>query len=239
MAVKIRQLAAIFILNIVGAALLLSWYLPGGEPRHGFWFALDKQIFYFFNNLLTQSQPYMYLVAITNLRAFDLVSFFCMLGIFYAFYRKEDAIGKRRLFCMGVAMLLSAVLVKQFGNLLDYTRRSPTRFFEGVNLVSVLSGIPAKDGSVECFPSDHTMMLLIFASFMLRYFGRGVLPRCAAVVIIFSLPRILGGAHWFTDSAVGALGYVCIAMSWLLLTPAADTFIAWLAAKVPLKYFTH
>ncbi len=231
---KARNLAAICILNLLGIALLLSWYLPEG---HGFWFGADKNIFYFFNDLLTQSRVYLYLVALTNLRAFDVVGFVAMLSVFYGFYRRMNAEGRRYMFCMGVAMLVSAVIVKQFDNIFACDRLSPTVFFQDANRVSVLSGWPAKDASGTSFPSDHGMMLLIFASFMLRYFGFAALPRCAAIIIVFSLPRIMGGAHWFSDSAVGALAYIFIIMSWILLTPASDKFIAWLARRVPRKYF--
>ena len=42
-----KKFLSIIGLNILGAALFLSWYLPAD---HGFWFAIDKSVFYFFNS---------------------------------------------------------------------------------------------------------------------------------------------------------------------------------------------
>lgn len=68
---KTKNLLYIIILNIMGAALFLSWYLP---ENHGFWFEIDKSIFYFFNNLLVENKAFMYLVGVTNMRVFDSVA---------------------------------------------------------------------------------------------------------------------------------------------------------------------
>ena len=56
------RLPLILLLNVVGFALFLSWYLP---VNHGFWFPLDAAIFHFFNNGLVESRPFLWLVALT------------------------------------------------------------------------------------------------------------------------------------------------------------------------------
>ncbi|EOS92839.1 membrane-bound phosphatase [Erwinia tracheiphila PSU-1] len=35
-----------------------------------------------------------------------------------------------------------------------------------------------------------------------------------AMTLIFSAPRIMIGAHWFTDVAAGSLAIVLVGMSW-------------------------
>ncbi len=97
------------------------------------------------------------------------------------------------MFCMGLALLISAIIVKQFDNSLSIDRASPTAFFSDVNRVSILSGWPAKDKSATSFLGDHGMMLLIFSSFMLRYFGKKPFLQSSLGFIVFSLPRIMGG----------------------------------------------
>jgi len=57
------------------------------------------------------------------------------------------------------------------------------------------------------------------------------------VFLVFSLPRIMSGAHWFTDVAVGSISIVLVVLSWVLLTPLSDKVIAWLEPKLPLKLF--
>ncbi len=57
---------------------------------------------------------------------------------------------------------------------------------------------------------DHGMMLLIFASFMWRYFGRRALGVALIIFVVFAFPRVMIGAHWFSDIAVGSLTAVLI-----------------------------
>ena len=235
---KQENLKWIIICNILGVLLFGSWYIT---QFSGFWFEIDKAIFYVFNEQLTLSRAFMYFVAFINLRAFDIVAFVAMLGIFYSYYRKSNVEGKRWLFCVGVAMLLSAIVMKQFDRMLEFDRASASIYFEqlyhNVNFVSELSGWPSKDRSASSFPGDHGMMLLIFVVFMWKYMGKAAFYKALAVFVIFSFPRIMGGAHWFTDVFVGSMSFALVILSWILLSPAADIFIDWLEKKVPLRYF--
>lgn len=233
-----KNVKKLLICNILGALLFLSWLLP---ENHGFWFNIDKNIFYFFNNMLTESKAFMYFVSFINLRGFDIIAFIGMLIIFYDYFVKKDIKGKRLLFCTGVAMLLTAVLVKQTLSFLPFDRTSPTIFFKetmhmSVNLISDLSGWNTKCRSSDCFPGDHGIMLLIFASYMWRYCDFTAFKKCLIVFIIFSLPRIMGGAHWFTDVAVGSISTNLLFTSWILLTPFSDKIIAWLEKTLPLNW---
>ena len=49
---------------------------------------------------------------------------------------------------------------------------------------------------------------------MLRYFGRGAFAVALLITLVFSLPRVMIGAHWFTDIAVGSLSVVLVGASW-------------------------
>lgn len=237
---KKKNLQWIIICNILGVVLFFSWYIT---HLSGFWFEIDKAIFYTFNQMLTTSKAFMYFVAFINLRAFDIVAFVTMLSIFYSYYRKSNVEGKRWLFCVGVAMIFSAIIMKQFDKMLAFDRISASGYFEqlyhNVNFVSQLSGWPAKDYSASSFPGDHGMMLLIFVAFMWKYIGKSAFFKALAVFIIFSFPRIMGGAHWFTDVFVGSMSFALVILSWILLSPAADIFIEWLEKRVPLRYFLY
>ena len=233
-----KKFLSIIGLNILGAALFLSWYLPAD---HGFWFAIDKSVFYFFNNLVAESRPFLYLVAFTNFRAFDAVAFLIMAVLFFLYFRKKDARGKRWMFAMGIAMLLSIILVKLVDNRLGIDRPSASAYFdslhEHVNFVSKMTGWHVKDRSATSFPGDHGMCLLIFTSFLGLYLGKKSCWSGIVVFLVLSLPRIMSGAHWFTDVAVGSISIVLVVLSWVLLTPLSDKVIAWLEPKLPLKLF--
>lgn len=227
-----KNLPAILLLNLLGVALFLSYYLPA---NHGFWFPIDASIFFYFNQHLATSPGFLKLVAVTNNRLFDGCSLLAMGLLYLSFYLRQEPEGRRRLLVTGVVMLLTAVVLNQLGHLLPVQHRSPSLYFPHVNRVSELTGIPTKDASSDSFPGDHGMMLIIFACFMGRYFTRGAFALALAIVVIFSLPRLMIGAHWFTDIAVGSLSVVLVGMSWWLLTPACDRVIEWLNNWLPGK----
>ncbi|MDX5626457.1 MULTISPECIES: phosphatase PAP2 family protein [unclassified Brenneria] len=228
-----RNALSILLLNIVGIGLFLSWYLP---PDHGFWFSLDRHIFFYFNHQLTQSTLFLKLVAIANLRAFDACALIVMGLLYLSFYLKAAPPERRRLLIIGIVMLISALVLNQLGHLLPVRHTSPTLYFHDIYRVSDLTDIPAKDASKDSFPGDHGMMLMVFAAFMLRYFSRTAFAIAVAIVIIFSLPRVMIGAHWFTDIAVGSLSVVLVGLSWWLLTPASDTLINLLHRYLPGRF---
>lgn len=225
-----RHLPTILLLNVLGIALFLSWYIP---VNHGYWFKIDSAIFFYFNQHLLSSPSFLHLVAITNNRAFDVISLLCMGVLYLYFYMKETSAGRRRLIVTGLVMLLTAVVLNQLGHLLPVSHPSPTLTFENINRVSELTGIPTKDASSDSFPGDHGMMLMIFACFMLRYFSRGAFAIALLIVIIFSLPRVMIGAHWFTDIAVGSLSVVLVGTSWVLMTPLSDKIINAINRRLP------
>ncbi|MFJ5363622.1 phosphatase PAP2 family protein [Pectobacterium punjabense] len=226
------RLSSILVLNILGIGLFLSWYLP---ENHGFWLTLDSHIFFYFNRLLVDSPTFLHLVAITNNRAFDGCALIAMGLLYLSFYVKATPVERRRLLIIGFIMLLTAVVLNQAGHLLPVQHASPTLYFSDINRVSDLTGIPTKDASSDSFPGDHGMMLMIFAAFMLRYFTRTAFAIGLTIMVVFSLPRIMIGAHWFTDIAVGSLSVVLVGLSWWLLTPASDAAIALLNQLLPKK----
>ncbi|MGL5607015.1 MAG: phosphatase PAP2 family protein, partial [Aeromonas veronii] len=144
---------------------------------------------------------------------------------------------RRQLVAMGIVMLLSALVINQLGHRLPVERPSPTLMVADALRVTQISGIPTKDSSGDSFPGDHALFLMIFAGFALRYLPRWAGVTALLMVPIFSAPRILAGAHWFTDVYVGALGLATLCLPWLLLTPLADRLIERIAprlARVPL-----
>lgn len=228
-----RNLPLILLFNLLGVALFLSWFLPA---NHGGWYTLDSAIFFFFNRHLATDPAFLHLIAITNNRAFDVISLLAMGLLYLYFYLKQDAAGRRRLVITGVVMLLTAVVLNQLGHLLPVKHPSPTLTFDNIYRVSELTGIPTKDASSDSFPGDHGMMLIIFSCFMLRYFGRRAFAVALLITLLFSLPRVMIGAHWFTDIAVGSLSVVLVGASWVLMTPCSDWIVDRLNRLLPGKH---
>lgn len=164
-----KNLGKIIFLNAVGLTIFFSWYLPA---EHGFWFTLDKSIFYYFNEQLQPESSFTYFVGLTNVRHFDIISLMAMLALYGYYYSKQDHLGKRKMWFIGVTMLFFAVILNQLGHLIPVQRCSPTGFFENIHRVSKMLVFKTKDYSGDSFPGDHGLMLMIYAGFMLRYFGK-------------------------------------------------------------------
>lgn len=225
------RIPLILLLNIAGLALFLSWYLPA---NHGFWLPLDSAIFHFFNQGLATNRAYVWLLAITNNRAFDGCSLLAMGGLMLSFWLKEQQAGRRRILIIGLVMLLAAVVVNQLAqHLMPVKRASPSLYFPDSYRVSSLLHISTKDASKDSFPGDHGMMLLIFSTFMWRYFGRKACAVALVIVVVFAFPRVMIGAHWFTDIVVGSLSAVLIGMPWILLTSLSEKTIALIDRYLP------
>jgi membrane-associated phospholipid phosphatase len=224
----------IILLNVAGLALFLSWYLP---VNHGFWFPLDSGILLFFNHKLVESRAFLWLVAITNNRAFDGCSLLAMGCLMLWFWRQETSAGRRRIIIIGLVMLLIAVVLNQLASaIIPVKRSSPTLYFSDIYRVSELLHISTKDASKDSFPGDHGMMLLIFASVIWRYFGRKAFVVALIIFMVFAFPRVMIGAHWFTDIAVGSLSVALIGLPWCLMTPLSDNLIAFFDRYLPHKF---
>ncbi|ARD59947.1 hypothetical protein Y71_08475 [Kosakonia radicincitans DSM 16656] len=218
------RLPLIILLNAIGLALFMCWYLP---VNHGFWFPLDSAIFHFFNRGLVENRAWLWLVALTNNRAFDACSLVAMGCLMLSFWLPADRTGRRRVVIIGLTMLLIAVVVNQLAqHLMPVQRASPSLYFTDIHRVSELLDFPTKDASKDSFPGDHGMMLLIFAAVMWRYFGKKAFGIALIIFVVFAFPRVMIGAHWFTDIAVGSLSAVLIGLPWCLLTPLSDKIIA-------------
>ncbi|WP_284972579.1 phosphatase PAP2 family protein [Atlantibacter hermannii] len=226
------RLPLIVLMNLAGLALFFSWLLL---PGHGFWFPVDAGVFRFFNNLLTENRAFLWLVAITNNRAFDGCSLVAMGLLMLSYWVKETPYGRRQIIIMGVVMLLTAVVLNQLGQMIPVQRHSPTLFFTDINRVSDLLNVPTKDASKDSFPGDHGMMLMIFCGFMLRYFRVRAFAISLIIFVVFSLPRMMIGAHWFTDIFVGSLSVILVGLPWVLMTPLSDIIITRLNHYLPGK----
>ena len=225
-----KNFVKIICLNAVGLAIFFSWYLPA---EHGFWFTLDRNIFYYFNEQLLPGSIFTYIVGLTNMRHFDIISLMAMLALYGYYYLQQDHYGKRKMWFIGITMLFFAVVLNQLGHLLPVQRCSPTGFFEDIHRISKMLAFKAKDYSFDSFPGDHGLMLMIYAGFMLKYFGKKAFAGSCVILMIFVLPRIMAGAHWFTDIAVGSLSIALVGLSWVLLTPLSDRCIVLLDKMIP------
>lgn len=216
-------LPRILLYNLLGIGLVLVWL----SPSLLIWETLDDAIFFTTNAWLHEdNQTWVLFVAATNNRWFDVASFLALLGLFL-WAMSRDPIREGRLLRwggIGLTMLLTAgVLSQAVRYAIPYSHPSPTLVYEESVRVTELVGFSTKAVSADSFPGDHGMMLMLFTAFVWRFSGRTVGAASAVGVVIFSTPRILGGAHWFSDIYMGALSICLITLPWVLCTPVAPS----------------
>ncbi|MGM0703308.1 MAG: phosphatase PAP2 family protein [Pseudomonadota bacterium] len=220
----------ILLCNLLGAALIASWL----HPSLTLWEELDDAVFFLTNAWLQDADTlWVHLVAITNHRAFDVTSLLVLLVTFvWAMRRDSTPSPTPRLLRwggIGLTMLITAVVLAQGVRLVvPYGHPSPTHVYDDVNLVSQLVDFSTKDGSGNSFPGDHGVNLFLFTAFMWRFAGYRIALASLFLTLLLSAPRILSGAHWFSDVWFAALAINLIAAPWILLTPLGP----WLADTI-------
>jgi membrane-associated phospholipid phosphatase len=211
---------ALLATNITGAVLLLSWWFEGSFSRE-YWDMLDQKVFYFLNGSLETGHTWQLMWGIANRRSFDLVSGIIMM-LLYAHFAFADG-GKylrERIAIFIVIVLFSAVIIELVKFTMDIRRQSPTRILQPVFFLSdLVPHVNPKDSSGNSFPGDHTLVLSLWTAYMWFFARRWYGIAMIFVTIVFSMPRLVAGAHWLTDDVVGSLSPTLMSVGWLIFTP--------------------
>jgi len=204
--------------SVISIALLASWFV---EPTRSVWMALDLRFFWATNDTLAWGRPWQTLWAAANFRAVDLIPAVLMVGLYghYVFRRGRDQLA--RWFAVGLMLTGLLVAAKRFADALSVVnRRSPTLVFADAHRLSdLVPWIPTKDTAVDSFPGDHSMVLLICAGVLSFYLPRAWAVIAWIIAVVFTMPRLMSGAHWLSDNLVGSLALALFLLTWVLATP--------------------
>jgi len=100
------------------------------------------------------------------------------------------------------------------------SRPSPTVVHsDALRLSQLVSWIPTKDISGDGFPGGHAVVLLICAGVITYYLPRAYELAAWVLEVVFTVPRIVSGAHWLTDNLVGSVAVAGFVRSYVLATP--------------------
>ena len=198
----------LFFWTLLGfAGLLLGswWWLPSGL----YWDLLDEKLFFLINDSFSGHPVWQWLWAITNYRPFDLILLLLITLPFYntLHFKTHSKTTLLANFLVLVSVAFSLRIFIEY--ILGIERLSPTMVFQSITFLHHLVPLPCKDKAIGCFPGDHAMISLVWF-FLLLEKGDNKL-RCYGlfVVVLASLPRIMSGAHWFSDDAVGSIAVAC------------------------------
>lgn len=208
------------LLNALGLAIIISWIMPSFT----LWTHLDARIFWFFNHTLSaDNSVWTTLMAAMNNRFHDLAVMLMMLALMGLGCQRDPKGSWPRWFGIGVTMVLTAgVTALLVRYLVVYTHVSPTLHYPQATRITELVDFSTKAISNSSFPGDHGIMAMIFTAFMLKFGDRLVRALSLIVLVLAATPRVIVGAHWFTDLLVGSLAIVLLILPWVLCTPLAE-----------------
>ncbi len=213
----------IFFYNFLGFALIASWWLPSVL----FWTKLDDDVFFFFNQFVSPVYPrWVETMALLNTRAFDKVMFgVLVIMLFFAMVRDKNGSWPKWLAIGLIMSAVGALLGEMLHMDLLAARPSPTVWHDDVNILNNYTYLNAKATASNSFPSDHGVLAMVFASFMLRFADRLIASLSVALAIFVTLPRILVGGHWVSDVYFGALAIVLVVLPWILCNSYISSLI--------------
>ncbi|ART80773.1 phosphatase PAP2 family protein [Oceanisphaera avium] len=207
-----------FGLHVLALLLFFSWFF-------GYWQGIDESIFWWFNAKLLSVPGFAYLVAFVNQRWIDGAVALLMAGFVFSYAWQLKGRERAKIGCLLVLMAGCFSLQAAIGSALPIERPSPTIVYENAERVSLLvPNIKGKDASGDSFPSDHGIGFATFLLFAIYRFPRRYLYIVAPLVLVLAMPRVMSGAHWFTDFICGSIPLALITGAWLFHTPLADKF---------------
>ncbi len=214
----------IVVCALIGIALILSWLVLAPH----LWIALDEGIFRFFNQFIDPQYPmWAKILALLNTKGFDFVMAGVMGTLLIPAITSCSRPDRRRYWASVILWMLFAFLVIHLlcKLTITYHRPSPTISIEGAKRLSKIVDIPHREVSSRCFPSNHGIILIIFSAFLFHFSRRWIAWTSVLLIILLTAPRIMVGAHWFSDTYMGALAFVLLTVPWFLVLPYTSKVI--------------
>ncbi|MBS0615952.1 MAG: phosphatase PAP2 family protein [Verrucomicrobia bacterium] len=240
------KLKPLLFCHLVIAILLGTFFWPATRP---FWDAIDLSVFKTLNGTLKHHHYLQVFWALINHQLTDWIEDLVFITFFVLAIRAAPRGERLRRTAQCLFLLLFAACVIFFVNRMlfresfDIPRDSPTIVVPHATRISdEVFWLKIKDDSTSSFPGDHATTLLLFAGGYTLIAGWR-LGRWAFLYALFrALPRLIAGAHWFTDIAVGSMSITLFFLGWAYLTPihvwgtrAIETFLRLFTRRQPLK----
>ncbi|MBE7376244.1 phosphatase PAP2 family protein [Pseudomonas lopnurensis] len=229
--------------HLLAGLLLFSWLWPTSRPL---WDALDQATFHLLNGSLGSVPLWDWLWALASVRVFDILVGALLLTLLI---RRDWLFAQHQLrpalftfVGLLLVLLVIRVLVTKLAGHFGWQHASPSVEIAGAYHLSdhfpLLERVfELKDRSSRSFPGDHASVLLIWGLFMALFARGGRLAVVVTATLLFMLPRLVAGAHWFSDDFVGGLLIALLAIGWGYCTPLGAHIAAvllWLA-RAPMQ----
>ncbi|MBM3207558.1 MAG: phosphatase PAP2 family protein [Chlamydiae bacterium] len=215
----------IFSIQLVIAFALCTFFSP---LTHHFWEAVDIFIFKTINSTLAWGHGWQTFWAMANHKMADWIEDVVILAFAVIYVRsgqKEERLYRSSqilffvIYSAFIIFFVNKTLIRDY---LSINRDSPSLIVrETIKLSEHISWLKIKDESHKSFPGDHATTALLFGSTFI-YLGSKKMKICAGIYMVFLiLPRMILGAHWFSDVVVGSGSIVFFFLAWAYLSPLA------------------
>lgn len=224
------------LLLFAGLALALFGSWAWIDATREAWDALDAWVFFTLNGSLPGHPWWQAFWAIGNNEVYDFIVVILLLAILIRFILADNrahvtdraSISAFILLVIFTALLLAKTVMAEPRISASLTL-SPAFY-----LSEAVTWLTTKDRSYSSFPGDHATVLWTAAICIWHFMGRRAGLISTGIAVYFILPRLVSGAHWFTDVVAGS-GSLALAVSGILLfTPLCGWLVAglrWLAGK--------
>lgn len=232
------------LLNFLAIIVFISWM---NDSSRVYWDLIDIQFAQILNGSLSELGGFWRgFWAILNVRISDLIPLIFILSFFYfdkVLFKKSQRLAS----LVGFILLLVLMLVVR--ELLDFyidynnlNRISPSLALDSIiRLSEIYPNLGLKDASNSSFPGDHAAVLMVWLGYCWFFMGNIWRLPAILVVVIFSLPRLIVGAHWLSDILVGGIFIALLTLAFGLYTPLfnkINTKISQLITFIYLKIFS-
>jgi membrane-associated phospholipid phosphatase len=196
------------------------------------WKTLDLIIFKTLNGTLEGNKFLQYFWACINHKRMDLVEDVVFL-IFFIWGVKsapKELRWKRTVQFLSLTLLAASIIFFINRKLLYQhpfvLRESPTLVVTPcVRITEVVPWKGVKDEALSSFPGDHATTLLLFGFIFSTFVPRRLAIPAWIYVVFRTLPRLIVGAHWFSDIAVGSISISLFFSACFLYTPLGTVVI--------------
>lgn len=223
---NIPLLAGAFVITVLIAA---GWFVPG--PWRELWDAVDQFVYFTLNATVASSQTAAIFWALVNNRSYDLLPALLFAVLFWRFMLRGGPVHQileRSIACLLMAAYVLLVTHVLEGLVFDLRRASPSLILEPAHrLKELVPWLPTKDSSSHSFPGDHGTVSIMFSLCLAWCYGPKAVKWGLGLVALSCLPRLVSGAQWFTDIAVGSTLLVFPTVALVFATPLHATLVRW------------
>lgn len=221
--------------NGLALVLLGLWLWP---PAQGLMTAFDEHLYHLLNQPLATNAAWRYIWTAGSLRPFDALVGFILLFLLirggWVFKRPEVRQGFWGFIAILMLLLVIRALFSKLCEHMGWQHDSVSMLIpDSVHLSDWYPHLDKKwqlkDQSSNSFPGDHASVLLIWAMYMsvcARRYAPAVIAW--ALALLFSMPRLVAGAHWGQDDYIGGVLMALLALGWGYHTPFVAHASGWL-----------